>query len=161
MDIYHVLEEMEKVVEKATRIPIIGKALVDVDLILDNIDRLRGTIPEEIRQANWLAKEKERVLSEANGEAERLLAETRKRTENLSSETEIVKQAHQRAEEIIEQAREMAREMRAGALIYADEVMSKLQENLEKNLLTIQEGRNQLQNPVKKGIRSESAANKS
>src|SRR5205085_236052 len=81
----------------------------------DILDQMRATIPEEIKQARWIVKERQEMLAEAKREAERIVKEARERAERLVSEEEITKQAERAAEDIIEDARAREREIRLGA----------------------------------------------
>jgi vacuolar-type H+-ATPase subunit H len=105
---------------------------------------MRATIPEEIKQARWIVKERQEMLAEAKREAERVVKEARDQSERLISNEEVYKQAERAAEEIIEDARETERQIRLGAEDYADEILSTLEVNLEKFLSAVQRGRDRL-----------------
>jgi vacuolar-type H+-ATPase subunit H len=105
---------------------------------------MRATIPEEIKQARWIVKERQEMLAEAKREAERIIKEARDQQARLISDEEVYKQAERGAEEIIEDARETERQIRLGAEDYADEILSTLEVNLEKFLAAVQRGRSRL-----------------
>src|SRR5205085_10436210 len=99
------------------------------------------TIPEEIKQARWIVKERQEMLAEAKREAERIVREARERQERLISEEEVTKQAERAAEDIIEDARARERELRLGAEDYASEILNTLEANLTKVIAAGQRGR--------------------
>jgi cell division septum initiation protein DivIVA len=105
---------------------------VDKEEIYDLLDQMRATIPEEIKQARWIVKERQEMLAEAKREAERIVKEARERQDELVSEQEVTKQAERAAEDIIEDARRREREIRLGAEDYADEILNTLEVNLSK-----------------------------
>ena len=70
---------------------------------------MRATIPEEIKQARWIVKERQEMLAEAKREAERVVKEARDQQAQLISDEEVYKQAERAAEEIIEDARDTER----------------------------------------------------
>jgi vacuolar-type H+-ATPase subunit H len=105
---------------------------------------MRATIPEEIKQARWIVKERQEMLAEAKREAERIVKEARERQEQLISQEEIYKQAERAAEDIIEDARAREREIRLGAEDYADEILNTLEINLQKFIGAVQRGRDRL-----------------
>jgi vacuolar-type H+-ATPase subunit H len=105
---------------------------------------MRATIPEEIKQARWIVKERQEMLAEAKREAERVVKEARDQQARLISDEEVYKQAERAAEEIIEDARETERSIRLGAEDYADEILSTLEVNLEKFLAAVRRGRDRL-----------------
>ena len=134
---------MEELVDSSPKIPLSSKALVNYEDVLDCIDQIRSVLPEEIRQARWVAKEN-RIISEAKHDAERILLEARSRIDELAEETEVVKKAREMAEEIMEKARATSLEIRRGSEIYAEEILCKLEDNLNSVLDTIRLGREEL-----------------
>jgi hypothetical protein len=118
---------------------------VDKEEIYDILDQMRATIPEEIKQARWIVKERQEMLAEAKREAERIVKEARERQTQLISEQEVTKQAERAAEDIIEDARAREREIRLGAEDYADEILNTLEVNLSKFIAAVQRGRERLQ----------------
>ena len=106
---------------------------------------MRATIPEEIKQARWIVKERQEMLAEAKRESERVIREAREEQIRLTAEEEIVKQAERQAEEIIEDARAREREIRLGAEDYADDILNTLEVNLTKFIEAVQRGRDRLQ----------------
>jgi F0F1-type ATP synthase membrane subunit b/b' len=106
---------------------------------------MRATIPEEIKQARWIVKERQEMLAEAKREAERIVKEAREEQTELISSEEVVKQAERQAEEIVEDARAREREIRLGAEDYADDILNTLEVNLEKFIAAVQRGRDRLQ----------------
>ncbi len=124
--------------------PLTDQVRVDREEIYDLLDQMRATIPEEIKQARWIVKERRRMLAEAKREAERVVKEAREQSERLISNEEVYKQAERAAEEIIEDARETERQIRLGAEDYADEFLSTLEVNLEEVPLRRAAGRDRL-----------------
>ena len=118
---------------------------VDKEEIYDILDQMRATIPEEIKQARWIVKERQEMLAEAKREAERIIREAREEQIRLIGEEEIVKQAERQADEIIEDARAREREIRLGAEDYADDILNTLEVNLTKFIAAVQRGRDRLQ----------------
>src|ERR671936_480468 len=119
--------------------------LVLVDKLDDLLDQMRATIPEEIKQARWIVKERQEMLAEAKRECDRLIAEAREQAAREASQTEIVKLAEKQAQEIIDDARRQAREMRLEIEDWADGILSTLEVNLDKFLGAVKRGRERLQ----------------
>jgi len=152
---------MEKIIEKAPHIPLTGKVFVDGDLLLDYIDRLRTALPEEVRQAQWIKQEKERLLEEARLKAQSLIEEAEKRTEMMAQENELVRKARKQADEIIIRTRKLAGEIKTGALSYADTTLAQLENNINQILAKIRENRQELKSypmtrETVKGVASDS-----
>ena len=145
MDVLVLIDKLDDLVHNAKQVPLTDTVRVDKEEIYDILDQMRATIPEEIKQARWIVKERQEMLAEAKREAERIIREAREEQARLISEQEVVRQAENQAEEIIEEARAREREIRLGAEDYADEILNTLEVNLTKFVAAVQRGRERLQ----------------
>jgi len=144
MDVLVLIDKLDDLVHNARPVPLTDQVRVDREEIYDLLDQMRATIPEEIKQARWIVKERQEMLAEAKREAERIVKEAREQQQRLVANEEITRQAERAAEEIVEEAREREREIRLGAEDYADEILSTLEVNLQKFLAAVQRGRDRL-----------------
>lgn len=149
MDILDVLNEMEELVEESTKVPIVGKVLIDDELILDMIDHIRTALPDEMRQAKVISTEREKILEEARNEAQKVVGQAREELSRMAGDDELVKQARQQAAEVLEQAKALSREIKIGAYQYADDLLQSGEEGLEKVLAQIKNARAELRTPPK------------
>ncbi|MBN2204623.1 MAG: ATPase [Thermoleophilia bacterium] len=145
MDVLVLIDKLDDLVHNARTVPLTDSVMVDREEIYDLLDQMRSTIPEEIKQARWIVKERQEMLAEAKQEAERVLKEAQDRAEQLASEMEVVRLADRQAGQVLEDAREREREIRLGAEDYADEVLGNLEVNLDKFLAAVRRGRERLQ----------------
>ena len=145
MDVLVLIDKLDDLVHNAKAVPITDQVRINREEIYDILDQMRATIPEEIKQARWIVKERQEMLAEAKRESERIIREAREEQIRLIGEEEIVKQAERQAEEIIEDARAREREIRLGAEDYADEILNTLEVNLSKFIAAVQRGRERLQ----------------
>ena len=145
MDVLVLIEKLDDVIHDARGVPLSGDVRVNKEEMYDLLDQMRATIPEEIKQARWIVKERQEMLAEAKQEAERVVTEAQERADRLASETEVVRLAERNAQQIMEDAREREREIRLGAEDYADEVLGNLEINLDKFLAAVRRGRERLQ----------------
>jgi vacuolar-type H+-ATPase subunit H len=144
MDVLVLIDKLDDLVHNARPVPLTDQVRVDREEIYDLLDQMRATIPEEIKQARWIVKERQEMLAEAKREAERIVREAREQQSRLIADEEITKQAERAAEEIVEEARGREREIRLGAEDYADEILNTLEVNLQKFLAAVQRGRDRL-----------------
>ena len=145
MDVLVLIDKLDDLVHNAKSVPMTDTVRVDKEEIYDILDQMRATIPEEIKQARWIVKERQEMLAEAKKEAERIIKEARERQEQLVGQEEVTRQAERAAEDIVEDARAREREIRLGAEDYADEMLGTLETNLERMLQAVQRGRAHLQ----------------
>ncbi len=144
MDLLSALNELEELIENSGKVPLTRKVMVNEDSILDLLDRIRTTIPEEIRQAKWIIQEREKVMSESQKEAMRIMENAQKQVEKKAEDSEVVRKAKVIAEEIVAKAEQTAQEIREGAREYADEILGALQDRLNKINQQIEQGRSEL-----------------
>ena len=145
MDVLVLIDKLDDLIHNAKPVPMSDRVRVDKEEIYDILDQMRATIPEEIKQARWIVKERQEMLAEAKRESERVLKEAGDRQQQLIAQEEVTKQAERGAEDIVEDARAREREIRLGAEDYADEILNTLEVNLTKFIAAVQRGRERLQ----------------
>ena len=144
MDVLVLIDKLDDLVHNAKAVPLTDQVRIDREEIYDILDQMRATIPEEIKQARWIVKERQEMLAEAKREQDRLLQEAREQAVREASQTEIVKLAERQAQEIIDEARRQAREMRLEMEDWADGMLATLETNLDKFLTAVRRGRERL-----------------
>jgi cell division septum initiation protein DivIVA len=145
MDVFERLDRIEDFIVSSKHVPFSSSVMVNETELFELLDELRSSLPEELKQARWLVKEKQEIMEEAQKEAERIREEARAERENLIQETEIIKAAKAEAEKIIEEANARAREIRLEAEDYADERLANLEVTCFKLLEVIKRARERLQ----------------
>jgi cell division septum initiation protein DivIVA len=147
MDVLVLIDKLDDLIHNAKRTMLPGSDQVRLDReeVYDILDQMRATIPEEIKQARWIVKERQEMLAEAKREAERIVKVAREKQDQLVSNEEVVKEAERAADDIIQDARAREREIRLGAEDYADEILNTLEVNLSKFIGAVQRGRERLQ----------------
>src|SRR5213594_338715 len=155
MDVLVLIDKLDDLVHNAKAVPLTDQVRIDRD-------QMRATIPEEIKQARWIVKERQEMLAEAKRECDRILGEAREQAVREASQTEIVKLAERQAGEIVDDARRQARETRLEMEDWADSILSTLEVNLDKFLGAVRRGRERLhersQESVVAGITDEQQA---
>jgi len=120
--------------------------MIDKEEILEVINEIRLKMPDEINRASWVAKERQRILNEAQSEADEMIDRVKDQQRYLVEENEITKQAQKHAEQLIKEAERKATEMKIGAYNYSDEILSKLQEKIREINSIIEQNRDVLKN---------------
>ncbi len=144
MDVLVLIDKLDDLVHNAKAVPLTDQVRIDREEIYDILDQMRATIPEEIKQARWIVKERQEMLAEAKRECDRILGEAREQAAREASQTEIVKLAERQAQEIIDESRRQARETRLEMEDWADGILSTLEVNLDKFLSAVKRGRERL-----------------
>ena len=145
MDVLELTDKLNELVRNAKHVPLSREVRVDREELSDLLDEMRATIPEEIKEARWIVKERAEMLAAAEREAERILGEAQERQTQLVVEHELTAQAELAREEIIDDAHAEEREIRLGAEDYADEILGTFELNLSKFIAAVQRGRERLE----------------
>jgi vacuolar-type H+-ATPase subunit H len=145
MDVLELIDRLHDLVHDAKHVPLSSEVRVDKEKLSDLLNELRATIPEEIKEARWIVKERQEILAAAEREAERILGEAHERQTEFVAEHHLTGQAELASEDIIDDARAEEREIRLGAEDYAHEILSTFETNLSKFIAAIRRGRERLQ----------------
>jgi len=130
MDIFGRLDRLEEFVAQAKRIPLTSSVSINEAEFFDLLDDIRATLPNELKQARLVSKEKERILSEAARKEEDALAKAQQRADRMVQQTEIVKQAELERDHMIDEAQEEARRIVYDAEDVADRIFGELEASL-------------------------------
>lgn len=134
MDILHLVDRLEELFNESRPIPLTHSVILDEDRILEIIDQMRISIPEEVKKAQQVLAQRDRVMAQAQEEATRTLSLAKRQTEETISKDSIVQAAQTRAEQILEQARAEVEVMRRDADEYVIESLTALEEELTRLL---------------------------
>ena len=145
MDIQHLVDRLEQILSESRRVPMTTTLMVDEDEVFNIIDQLRVAIPDEVKRANRVESEKERILAQAHEEATRIRQLAKQEAEELVRRDAIVASARQRADNILERARRDAEALRHDADVYVVDVLVKLEEDLLRSLSVVRNGLRKVQ----------------
>ncbi len=132
-------------VQTAKAMPLSASVLVSREELAELLQAALDRMPDELRQARWLLKERDEFLAEKSREADILLEEVRVQAERMVQRTEIVRQANHVAQRILDDANEEARRLRHEAEDYADQKLASFEIVLDRTMKTVQAGREKLQ----------------
>ena len=153
MDILQLIDRLEELFNDAKAVPFTHNVVVDEDRMLEIIDQMRIVIPDEVKKAQQVLSQKDRVMAQAQEEADRTLVLAREKAEQVAAKDNIVVEANRRAEAIINQARADAEATRRDADDYVVDTLVQLQDNLEKILNQVRNGVLTLQQErVRRGV---------
>lgn len=140
MDILHLVDRLEELFNQSRPIPLTHSVIVDEDKFLDVIDQMRIAIPEEVKKAQQLYAQKDRVMAQAQEEATRTLELARQKSAELVEKESLVQEARRRADQIIDQARIDADNVKAGADQYALDSLMNIELEIERLLTQVRNG---------------------
>jgi hypothetical protein len=139
------LQRVAGMIAGARALPLSSSVKLDnkdevLELLREAIDRL----PEELRQARWMLREREEFLAGTQRRADELVEAARSEAQRLVQRTEILKEAQAQARRALEEARGEAQRLRLEAEDYADQRLAQFEIVLERTLKTVASGRQKL-----------------
>ena len=146
MDIMEIIEYMEEAVDKAFTIPLTGKIVLDKEEILDYIQEMRLSYPDEVKEAKWVKEEIERIISEAEARSDAMLKTAETKMLQMVDENEITKQAQEYSNNMIEDAKAQSAKLITDSDQYADDILGDVERRLEMLLKKVSDDRNYFHN---------------
>jgi cell division septum initiation protein DivIVA len=132
MDILHLVDRLEELFNESRPIPLTHNVIVDEDRILEIIDQMRISIPEEVKKSQQVLAQRDRILAQAQEEANRTIALAKQKAEELMARDAIVQAAQARSEQILAQARSDGEAIRRDADDYILESLGALEAELTR-----------------------------
>lgn len=146
MSIYNLLDQLENTIEGSKRAFMqTDKIIVDPEELYKIIDEIRSSVPDDIRDAQWVKREEEQIKRKAQEDYERIIEEARARAQELVSETEVYRLAEIRVREMLDEANQAAHDITLGAFNYADDIMEKIEKQLQIYYDVVQDGKDEIQ----------------
>ena len=131
--------------------PLSSSVLVNREEFLELLDAARSELPEEIKQARWIVKDREELLAKARKTGESVVQKAQDEQRRLLSQEAVVVEAADEADRILAEAREQARQIRLEAEDYVDAklaqfeiVLDKTYKELARSIGQVQRGRDKL-----------------
>ncbi len=132
MDILQLIDRLEELFNDAKAVPFTHNVVVDEDKMLELIDQMRIAIPEEVKKAQQLVAQRDRVMAQAQEEANRTLSIARDKADQLVQKDIVTQEAQRRADQILAQARAEAEGVRTDADNYVLDTLMQLQDQIAK-----------------------------
>ena len=143
-----ILHQLLDLISAAKSMPLSSSVMVSRDEVTSLVQSALESLPEELRQARWLLREREEFMAERSREAEALMDEVRAQAEHMVQRTEIVRQANAVAQRILDDANEEARALRHQAEDFVDTKLAGMEIVLDRLTRTVQAGRARLAAPL-------------
>src|SRR5262249_21856247 len=143
-DFETLLRELREIIDTARTMPMSSSVLVNREETLELVDDARACLPEELRHARWLIKEREEYLVQARRDAEDIVEAARVQAERMVERTEVAREARRVAQQVVSHAEADARRLRHEAEDYIDQKLAAFEVVLDRTMASVQKGRDQL-----------------
>jgi hypothetical protein len=123
-DILDIVDDLIVRLHEAKTMPLSSNALVEREVFLTKLETLRASLPDELRAARWMVREREAFISRTNEKAREIVDNARREADALVAESNIVAEAVEEANILVRRAEGDARRLR---LESEDDIERKLQ----------------------------------
>jgi len=155
MDILYLVDRLENLIASSRKMPLVNQIMIKEADILNVVDQMRTSIPDEIKLARRIIQEKERIIAQAQADASTLLARAREESERAIKREGLLQTAGERSQAIVREAEEYADRLKADADAYAAETLRALRDHLSnievsvsRSILSIEKGLESLEPPL-------------
>lgn len=128
----------------APNMPLSSTPRIDRDELIEILEDSLARIPDEIRQARWMLKERQEFLQKTQREADEILVAARQQAERMVQRTEVVKAAETRARQVIDAADAETRRLRNETEDFLDQRLGSFEILLDRLSKTVAKGRQRL-----------------
>lgn len=145
VDAEELLRRVADLIAAARPMPLSASAMINKEEVLELLEEAMSRLPDELREARWLRKEREEYLAKMRADGDEIIEAARTRVEQMVQRTEVVKAAEHRARRIIDAAEAEARRLRLETEDFCDQKLASFEIVLERTLKLVGSGRQKLQ----------------
>jgi len=138
------LRQAIDIIATARTMPLSSSPMINREEIIELLEEAAHRMPDELRQARWMLKERQDFIDKTKREAEDILDASRAQAERLVQRTEVVRAAEMRARKIVEAAENEARRMKLEVEDFCDQRLGSFEILLERTLKIVAVGREKL-----------------
>jgi F0F1-type ATP synthase membrane subunit b/b' len=144
-DVETILHRVADAIGNARPMPLSASVMINRDEVLELVEEALSRLPEELRAARWLLREREDFLAKVQREGDDILDAARVRAERMVQRTEVVRNAQHAARQVIDDADAESRRLRHEAEDFCDQKLAQFEIVLDRTIRTVQAGRSRLQ----------------
>ncbi|MCP5027929.1 MAG: hypothetical protein GY929_16765 [Actinomycetia bacterium] len=153
-----ILARVHELIDQARPMPLSASAMINREEVLGLVNDAMNALPEELRAARWLLKERDEFLARVRREGDEILGAARARAEQMVQRAEVVKHAERRAAHIVDEAEATARRMRRETEDFCDQRLASFEIVLERTVSAVRGGREKLQGTAGRAFEPEAQA---
>jgi len=144
-DVETLLRRVVDLIGNARPMPLSASVMINRDEVLELVEDAAERLPEELRQARWLLRERDEFLAKVQRQGDDILDQARVQAERMVQRTEVVRAAQHTARRTVEEAEAESRRLRHEAEDYCDQKLAQFEIVLDRTMKTVQAGRSRLQ----------------
>ncbi|MEC7844965.1 MAG: hypothetical protein VX594_06280 [Actinomycetota bacterium] len=144
-EVERLIQGLINVIDAARPVPLSSSSMINKDEVISVLNDISLRLPDEIRAARWLLKQREDFLARTQREGDELIDLARARAGQMVQKSEVVKAAEVRARRIVEDAQSEARRLQLETEDYCDQRLASFEAVLKKTQKIVADGRSKLQ----------------
>ena len=162
MDLAGQLAQLQQIVREAKSMPLSSSVLISRDEVLEMLHQMQESLPEEIKQARWVVRDREDLLAKARAEGDRIIEGSREEQRRMAMKDAVAKRAEEEAARLLQEAEDSTGDMRREAEDYVDGKLAQFEialrkiledaqgtaRSLAKTLDQVEVGRDRLRSPT-------------
>lgn len=133
------LDAIEDILDSSKTVPFSNKISVEKERIFDIISEIRLNLPNEIRHAQRIIEDHDKIINDAKVKAGNIMRDTEDEIKALTNNHEIYRRAAEQATEVIEETKRGARDMRLNAMDYADGLLEKSEAMIRETMVNMEQ----------------------
>jgi hypothetical protein len=142
-----ILEQLLAMATNAPNVPLSSTPRIDRDQLVGLIQDALACLPDEIRQARWMLKERADFMAKTQRDADEIIEAARVQADRMVQRTEVVRDAEIRSREIIEAAEADARRVKNETEDFLDQRLASFEILLDNLVQVVSKGRSRLSIP--------------
>ena len=143
-DTESILEDVIHTIASAPNVPLSSTPRIDRDHVVALLQDAQACMPEEIRQARWMLKERAEFMAKTQREADEIVEAARVQAERMVQRTEVVRAAELRARQILEAGEADSRRLKNETEDFLDQRLGSFEILLDRLTRTVAQGRERL-----------------
>lgn len=143
-DAEEILLDVIELVSKAPNVPLSSTPRIDREEVIALLEDAIACLPQEVREARFLLKEKENFLNRSQRESDEIIEAARTQAERMVQRTEVVRASEARARQIIDEAESTARRLKSETEDFLDRRLGSVEILIDRLMKTIKHGRDRL-----------------
>lgn len=132
------IEQLEELVREAKSMPLSSSVLISREEFLALLHDMQEALPEEIKQARWVVKDREELLAKARVEGDRIVEQAHEEQRRMALRESVARRAEEEAARMQQEAEDATHAMRAEAEDYVDAKLAQFEITLRKILADAQ-----------------------
>lgn len=128
--IMSLLDELEELISASSKMPFTEKGIIDLEMAQKIIEDIRMNLPNDIKEAEWVRQEKNRIINDAKNEYNKVILSAQDQADFMVNSDNVKKEAERKAEELISEAENHARYMKLKTYEYIDKLLYDMQNDI-------------------------------